>query len=253
MSLDQRIQIATVPRRLVDPREVVDPLDVHVDFRPRRLVDVQILRDEFGEVFLGVEHLVTAPERVDLRELLVERTNADRHRISVVEHPRVRTVFPDSGGDVTVDRDRPHGPDHAAGPDGVADRLVDTVLRRNVDLVGHRFGRGVLRRENDEVRVDEGVGPVLDRRVRPVADCARSVLDPVTELFVALGALVVHVVENYLSRDVGTLSEVVDKRVRPAPTSAADIADFDSLNRVTARIGRRTRAYLVADFAFHET
>jgi len=178
--IEQVEQVVSAPGRLVDPGEVVDPQDVHVDRRLGRPVDVDVPLDELREVALDTGHLVTEPDGIDVGVLPVERAGQVGEGIGVVKYPSVGTVFADRRPDLPVGRDRAHVPAHARGADGDRDRLVDAVLLGDLEVLGVGLRDGELRRQHDEVRTRQRVPTALAGRVLPVAFGVLVVVDDPT-------------------------------------------------------------------------
>ena len=124
--------VRTRPRRrreLGDDRQVVHAHDVEVEVEEAHV-------EELRQRELRARDLVAQPDRLD-RRLARHRAAQRGHRVGDVEHPRVGTELFHVAGDADEHGDvaqRAHDPARA---DGVADRLLDAVPLRDLEVVAH--------------------------------------------------------------------------------------------------------------------
>ena len=86
-----------------------------------------------------VLHGMTQSDERDSRQRFVHAPAQHRHRIRVVQHPRVRTMRHDVAADLQQLRQGAQATHDAARRQRIADRLIDAVTLRNVDLALDRF------------------------------------------------------------------------------------------------------------------
>jgi len=147
-----RVQVFAVP-----PRELEDPCLV-VDAGTDELDLLVGHAEGAGEHPGGPLHAVAEADRAEA--LRVEERGRHRHRVRVVDELRVRAELEGVAGDVLVGADRPEEPEHAAGPHGVADGLVDPVLPGDLDVPLVRLDPADLKGDDDDVRVGEGFAAI---------------------------------------------------------------------------------------------
>ncbi len=92
------------------------------------------------------------PTRLDVG-LLQHRAGVDRHRVGVVEQPRVRAELLHLAAEADHHRDGPQAPEYAADAESVGDGLLEAVLLRHLEV-----GDGAGLVEADLDGVDDVVG-----------------------------------------------------------------------------------------------
>src|SRR5919106_6417243 len=91
----------------IDPRKMVNPQHVHLDFISGRYIDLQILCGEVSEHVLYPQNLVTTSKDLQPRRDAGERPSADGHRVGVIDDPGVWAEFRQGFGKVSVYGNRP--------------------------------------------------------------------------------------------------------------------------------------------------
>ena len=115
-----------------DPRLVVQTGAFELDFLERHLQAVRPLRG-------GVLNGVTQPYEANSWQRFVHAPAQHRHRVGVIQHPCVRAMRHHVAADLQQLRKGAQAAHDAAGRQRVADRLIDAVAFRYVDLALDRF------------------------------------------------------------------------------------------------------------------
>ena len=162
-----REQVNVFILRLCEPREMVHADNVYINLRALRLFHSAQLRDRLGKQLLRAEHLVAAAERLDFREHAVERIHADRHRICVVDNPRLGAIIADCARNHLIHRHRAQGAHNPARTGGIADRLINSVFLRRVDVGLHFVKCAGQNRNYDKIRAAERLFDCIARLISP--------------------------------------------------------------------------------------
>ena len=154
-----------------------------------------------------------------------------RHRISQVQHPRLGTDAVHRARDLGHDRDVAERSRQPAGPDCIADRLIDAVLLRQVDVDGHRVQAAGGDGDDDKLRAAQPfvqVGGGVDREASAgVRDDFAAVALDVFERGRA------DVVEHDLATEVGRQRQITQQFGHPVVAATPNEADAGHVARTS--------------------
>ncbi len=227
----QREQIHAVIRGAADPGEVVDSRNADVNILPFGSFDPLHVFQHQGQQALGPEYLVAAAERLDLREDFVQRADADRHGVGVVDDPRIGAAVPDRFGKLHVHGDGAHGPHKAARPHTVAHGLIDPEFFRLMHVGAHFLECPRKNGDHDEIRARQGFAQGADCLVVPlslgVAPCRQGVPDGL----VVFRRFTVNVIQAEGPAKLRFHGKVGHERPGPPAGAAADVGNLDVFYR----------------------
>jgi hypothetical protein len=197
---------------------VVDAGRLEGDFRLRHA-------DHLGELLVGVLHRVAEADHARVGTGGVERPHEHRHRVRVVEQPRIGAHVVDVARDVKHHRDRAQRPEHAADAERVADRLAHAVAGWDLEVAHRRLETADLDLVDDEVRPLQrrpAVEVGLEREVR-----ARDPVDVVSDPRRSVQPAGIDVVQRDGEvGEVGVCREVGEQHPRELDAARSDERDL---------------------------
>ena len=124
--LDGGVEIVIAPFEVQIERHVVDAGALVGDVLVRNV-------DHLGELLRRALHAVTEADRAD-RAGAADRPAIHRHRIDVLQEDRIRTMLLHQPAVFEKHRNRAKSAHDAADAEGIADRLAESVLLRNLEV-----------------------------------------------------------------------------------------------------------------------
>ena len=190
---------------------MINPHYVYADIAPCGALDPVNVRQRLRQQLLGSEYLMTTAESLDRWKFRIKRRNAYRHRIGIIDHPCVRTILPDRPCNLPYHGNGTHRPKKSPRSGSIADRLVDAVFLRCMDVILHLVKSCRKNGNNDKIGSGQCLAYGLYRNIPP---CASD--------FIAYHLIVpcrfkVYIVKKHTSRHIICLGEIVHQRPRPPP------------------------------------
>ncbi len=138
------VQVLTVERPLVQPRLVIHPSSAVVSV-------IELHTDEVAEVADGPVDAVAKSGNLEVGGNNTQPPYVHRHRVRVVQEPRIRAELEHVCGDGGEQRERPQRAEDAANTGRVTDRLTESVLGRDFEVGAGGVDTADLHHVDDEV------------------------------------------------------------------------------------------------------
>ena len=229
----QRHQIHALIAGRGNPSEVVDAGDSGVQVLPLHAGNVLLLIQHRAQHLLRAEYLVAAAERLHLREYLVQRPHAKRHRVRIVDDERVRREVANRFGNLNEHRNRAHCPHEAARAHRVTHGLIYADPLRQVYIAAHMRKRSRQNADDDEIRARERLLQGTADFKRPLGCRVGMRRQHRADFLIALRRLAVNVVQSYRAADLPVGNNVAHEPPRPSARAAADISYGQTRDLVT--------------------
>jgi len=174
-----------------------------------------------------MKDLVTAAERLDAGKSSMKGGGAKCHRVGVVDHPRLRAVFPGCLRKPDVFRDGPQGAQDATRTGGVTHRLqqAETLWYHEIGIA-HR-NRAWLGGNDHEVSAPQRFGQSTDGPDGEARNRFLPGLDMLRHGHVFHGSHVINVVEIKRALQGATKCQIGHEIAGPVAGATANVGDFD--------------------------
>ena len=203
---------------------MVNAGDSGVQVLPLHAGNVLLLIQHRAQHLLRAEHLVAAAERLYLREYLVQRPHAKRHRVRIVDDKCVRREVANRFGNLNEHRNRAHCPHEAARAHRVTHGLIYADPLRQVHIAAHVRKRSRQNADDDEIRARERLLQGTADFKRPLGCRVGMRRQHRADFLIALRRLAVNVVQPYRAADLPVGNNVAHETPRPSARAAADVS-----------------------------
>ena len=218
-------QINILISRLRDPREMIDAGCVRIDILSFDLDACQFFQNAAQEI-LGVKYFVAASESLDLRKTPVQRLHTDAHRIGEVQHPRVRTAFPDRLGKSLINRNSPQCTEDPTRSHSVTHGLQNTVFFRSMYIRVHLCKSTGQDGNDHEIGACERFFQRFGHCISEIRQRLFLLLYPCAYDLIPLCGGNVNIIERDFAGQIRCQGKIQHKGSRPRLRPAADVSNF---------------------------